>query len=48
VGKVIRPRGRYTGPALEETGAAPQDPGSADAIDEQTLQKNRVFRAVGG
>jgi citrate synthase len=48
VGKVIRPRGRYTGPALEETGAAQQDQSSVDAIDEQTLQKNRVFRAVGG
>lgn len=47
VGKVIRPRGRYTGPALEETGAARSDQGGKDALDEQMLQKNRVFKAVG-
>ncbi|WP_321846560.1 citrate synthase [Paraburkholderia bannensis] len=48
VGKVIRPRGRYTGPALEEDSAAAADQGGVGALDEQTLQKNRVFKAVGG
>jgi citrate synthase len=48
VGKVIRPRGRYTGPALEEPAGEPASQGDVDAIDEQMLQKNRLFKAVGG
>ncbi|MBN3857148.1 citrate synthase [Paraburkholderia sp. Ac-20340] len=48
VGKVIRPRGRYTGPALEEPAAERAIQGDADAIDEQMLQKNRLFKAVDG
>ncbi|WP_322044579.1 citrate synthase [Paraburkholderia sp. J67] len=47
VGKVIRPRGRYTGPALEDARATPTAPEEVSAIDEQTLQKNRLFM-VGG
>lgn len=47
VGKVIRPRGRYTGPALEEFNAARPDQDDAGTPDERTLQKNRLFREVG-
>jgi citrate synthase len=47
VGKVIRPRSRYTGPALEN--ATPESPaeGGENALDPATLDKNRVFKAVG-
>ncbi|MEK6347663.1 MAG: citrate synthase [Burkholderia sp.] len=43
VGKVIRPRGRYTGPALEDEHLRPA------AVDDKaytagTLEKNRVFK----
>lgn len=42
VGMVIRPRGRYTGPALEEeVRPAPPDEGRPDAA---VLDKNRLFR----
>ncbi|CAG9199824.1 putative Citrate synthase [Paraburkholderia tropica] len=48
VGKVIRPRGRYTGPPLEEE-AGPSAPrrGKVAAPDEKTLQKNRLFKVAG-
>ncbi|RQM46711.1 citrate synthase [Paraburkholderia bannensis] len=53
VGKVIRPRGRYTGPPLEEAGVA--DPAAktlaprrskSTTPDEKTLQKNRLFKVA--
>jgi citrate synthase len=47
VGKVIRPRGRYTGRALEDASLAPAAPGSETAFDPDTLDKNRLFKAVG-
>jgi citrate synthase len=48
VGKVIRPRGRYTGPTLEDTGPVlPAEP-SEKPLDPVTLDKNRLFKAVGG
>ncbi|WP_176079833.1 citrate synthase [Paraburkholderia tropica] len=45
VGKVIRPRGRYTGPTLEDAGAKF---GSDDEHTDSTLdvEKNRVFKTV--
>lgn len=46
VGKVIRPRGRYTGPALEDTGAAASAEEGAKTPDAATLDKNRVFKSV--
>jgi citrate synthase len=43
VGKVIRPRGRYTGDALEDDGPAEND---EKLLDPVTLDKNRLFKAV--
>ncbi|WP_087633970.1 citrate synthase [Caballeronia telluris] len=47
VGKVIRPRGRYTGPALEESKLAPIKEQGHRTPDAATLDKNRVFRPIG-
>lgn len=46
VGKVIRPRGRYTGPALEESGTGSSAEKRNRALDPTTLDKNRVFKTV--
>jgi citrate synthase len=46
VGKVIRPRGRYTGPALEDANAAADADESAKTPDAATLEKNRLFKPV--
>lgn len=46
VGKVIRPRGRYTGRALEDASAG-QPEADAGKPDPVTLDKNRVFKTVG-
>jgi citrate synthase len=46
VGKVIRPRGRYTGPALEESNRS-RFKGDRDKIpDPATLDMNRVFKTI--
>ncbi|NYH20953.1 citrate synthase [Paraburkholderia bryophila] len=47
VGKVIRPRGRYTGRALEDASAAPPEADAGKPLDPVTLDKNRVFKTVG-
>ncbi|OLL31141.1 citrate synthase [Burkholderia sp. SRS-W-2-2016] len=44
VGKVIRPRSRYTGRALED--AAPPADDAEKTLDAATLEKNRLFKAV--
>jgi citrate synthase len=46
VGKVIRPRGRYTGPALEDGNAAASSDESGKTPDAATLEKNRLFKPV--
>ncbi|HXZ10081.1 MAG TPA: citrate synthase [Paraburkholderia sp.] len=46
VGKVIRPRGRYTGPALEDANAGVPTEESSKALDPVTLDKNRLFKPV--
>ncbi|MFB9128274.1 citrate synthase [Paraburkholderia dipogonis] len=46
VGKVIRPRGRYTGRALEDASPALPADGTEKALDPATLDKNRVFKVV--
>ncbi|ALK29941.1 citrate synthase [Burkholderia plantarii] len=52
VGRVIRPRGRYTGPALDDEHLRPAtaDGGKADgkAYTAGALEKNRVFRLKTG
>jgi citrate synthase len=48
VGKVIRPRGRYNGPTLEGTNPAPPVEDSEKTLDPVTLDKNRLFKSVGG
>ena len=47
VGKVIRPRSRYTGRALEDEVPASATEGETP-LDQDTLDKNRVFKAVEG
>jgi citrate synthase len=46
VGKVIRPRGRYTGRALEDMDSALPAEDRGSAIDPATLDRNRVFKVV--
>ncbi len=46
VGKVIRPRGRYTGPALEEANGSGSKDDRAGLPDSVTLDKNRVFKTI--
>jgi citrate synthase len=46
VGKVIRPRGRYTGPALEEVNQSPSSGNGSKTLDPVTLDKNRVFKTI--
>ncbi|OTP72222.1 hypothetical protein PAMC26510_22090 [Caballeronia sordidicola] len=46
VGKVIRPRGRYTGRALEDAGHTLPADGNKKTLDPATLDKNRLFKAV--
>ncbi|MFM0056044.1 citrate synthase [Paraburkholderia phytofirmans] len=46
VGKVIRPRGRYTGRALEDASPAVPADSAEKALDPATLDKNRVFKVV--
>ena len=46
VGKVIRPRGRYTGPALEEVNQSPSSGVESKTLDPVTLDKNRVFKTI--
>jgi citrate synthase len=46
VGKVIRPRGRYTGRALEDASPAVPADDAGKALDPATLDKNRVFKVV--
>ena len=47
VGKVIRPRGRYTGPALEDAHLAAATEDNDKTPDAATLEKNRLFKSVG-
>jgi citrate synthase len=47
VGKVIRPRSRYTGLALEDAVPASPAEGGENVLDPAMLDKNRVFKAVG-
>jgi citrate synthase len=47
VSKVIRPRGRYTGPALEDAAPASPAEGGENTLDPVTLDKNRVFKTDG-
>lgn len=47
VGKVIRPRGRYTGPALETAEPASTDDERNGLPDAATVDRNRVFKTVG-
>jgi len=44
VGMVIRPRGRYTGPALEAWPAEPPATPAADGPSSETIRKNRIFK----
>jgi len=46
VGKVIRPRGRYTGRALEDASPALPADGGERTLDAATLDKNRLFKTV--
>ena len=46
VGKVIRPRGRYTGRALEDAGITLPADSDEKTLDPATLDKNRLFKAV--
>ena len=46
VGKVIRPRSRYTGRALEGDSPPPSAEGVEKTLDPVTLDKNRLFKAV--
>jgi len=46
VGKVIRPRGRYTGPALENSSPTPPAGDEENSLDAATLDKNRLFKTV--
>jgi citrate synthase len=46
VGKVIRPRSRYTGRALEDASPPLQTEGAEKMLDSDTLDKNRLFKAV--
>lgn len=45
VGMVIRPRGRYTGPALEESPGTEPSGDGAGLPDAEVLDKNRIFKA---
>ncbi|WP_144140309.1 citrate/2-methylcitrate synthase [Paraburkholderia sp. BCC1884] len=47
VGKVIRPRGRYTGGALEDASPTLPADEAEKTLDPVTLDKNRLFKAVG-
>jgi len=46
VGKVIRPRGRYTGRALEYAAPTLSAEGDERTLDPDTLDKNRLFKVV--
>ncbi|MBN3845607.1 MULTISPECIES: citrate/2-methylcitrate synthase [Burkholderiaceae] len=46
VGKVIRPRGRYTGPALEESRTDGSAENEDKTLDPVLLDKNRVFKTI--
>ena len=46
VGKVIRPRGRYTGRALEDAASTLSAEGDERTLDPDTLDKNRLFKVV--
>jgi citrate synthase len=46
VGKVIRPRSRYTGRALEDASPPLPAEGAEKTLDPATLDKNRLFKAV--
>jgi len=46
VGKVIRPRGLYTGLALEDANAVLPAEDAEKALDPATIEKNRVFKIV--
>ena len=46
VGKVIRPRGRYTGPALDERHLRPDAEDDGKLPKASVIEKNRVFKIV--
>ncbi|RQR43303.1 citrate synthase [Burkholderia sp. Bp9140] len=46
VGKVIRPRSRYTGPALDERHLRPEAEGDGKLPKAGVIEKNRVFKVV--
>jgi citrate synthase len=46
VGRVIRPRGRYTGPALEDASTSLPAEVGEKTLDAATLDKNRVFKTI--
>jgi citrate synthase len=46
VGKVIRPRGRYTGPALEDASTSLPTEVGEKTLDAAILDKNRVFKTI--
>ena len=46
VGKVIRPRGRYTGPVLEDVDSVPPKDDGNGLPDAATVDRNRVFKTI--
>jgi citrate synthase len=46
VGKVIRPRSRYTGRALEDASSPSLAEGAEKMLDPVTLDKNRLFKKI--
>jgi citrate synthase len=46
VGKVIRPRGLYTGRPLEDANAVVAAEDTENTLDPVTIEKNRVFKIV--